>query len=85
MNIGECDDSFDYQLNYQSPDWPSHENCNSIDGEWSYEFHNCVVIDDSISLCKDNGGTIACMSDEQKETMRDICLPVCEFKVVDRK
>jgi hypothetical protein len=85
MNIGDCDDSFDYQLNYQSPDWASDEKCRSIDGEWNYEFHNCVVIDDSISLCEENDGTIACMFDEQKETLRDICLPVCEFEVVDRK
>ena len=43
------------------------------------------AVNDAISLCEENGGTIACMSDEQKVTLRDVCLPVCEFEIVDRK
>ncbi len=86
MNIGDCDNFYDYQLNYQSPDWASHEKCQSISGEWNYEFHNCAGFNEPIeSSCENMGGTISCMSHEQKGHGRDVCIAVCEFEVVDTK
>jgi hypothetical protein len=85
MNISDCEDSFDYQLNYQSPDWASDEKCRTIGGEWNYTFHNCVGISDAEFSCENWGGTLACMSDEQKGHGDDICQFVCEFDVVDTK
>ncbi|MCV0392790.1 MAG: DUF4362 domain-containing protein [Nitrosopumilus sp.] len=85
MNIGNCD-NFDYQLNYESPDWASHEKCKSIGGEWDYKFHNCIDFNEPTEAsCENSGGTISCMSDGQKGHGRDVCVAICEFEVVDTK
>lgn len=57
------------------------EKCNILNGNWNYEFNNCVRYDQpSESSCEDMGGTLSCMSKEQARTLTDICKLVCEFE-----
>jgi hypothetical protein len=84
MNIANCTNFLEYQLNYQSPDWASDKKCTSIGGKWNYEFHNCVELPD-VTSCENNGGVLSCMSYDQAGHGRDICNTVCDFEVKDKK
>jgi len=43
--IDNCTGETEFQINYEAQDYASQEKCTNLGGEWSYEFHNCVVLD----------------------------------------